>query len=301
MKKIVVMMLLCMGLCFAACGKKEEEKAEKKSDFVVEINGKEYDLTGKYMTLLNEFMDDEILTVDHRLKEYNKDGSVDEENGWKYLEDPSYFENPLYVSMRESLEINDMIILNEYRLPTDVEGLGFQNLIQEILNTDNRDNIDKYWLLEDEIIGIYVDGELVDINPYIELVKKEKEENNVLREITQKYVYDYEELGWVYAGVDTKLHTYEREHKEELTEREILRLDVLSNNITISEISDLIPDFDNCLAVSIACQEAYRKLLNDEIEWCGMIRFTESDSSIYFSYYDNDEEEVNEKIERNGW
>ena len=237
MKKLFVVMLLCIGLCFVACGKNEEVKEAKKTDFVVEINGKAYDLTGEYMTLLKEVITDGIVAVDYRLKEYNADGTVDEENGYEYLGSPSYLENPLYVSMN-SLSEND-IAINEYRLPTDVEGIGFQSSIQEILNTENIDSIEKYWLLEDEIIGIYADGELVDINPYNEMVKKEKEENKVLFDITQKYVFDYEELGWVY-------------------------------------------------------QETYRRLVNEEIEWCGMISIAESRDEIYFTYYGKRAEEVNE-------
>ena len=172
MKKLVVMMLLCMGLCFAACGKKEE-KAEQKSAFVVTINGKEYDLTGDYLTLLNEFIDDGMLVINPtNLNPYEKDGSLGEHrNDEEFYE---LFMNKKFIGMSEGSLFGDLI-MNQYGVFIDVEGNSVQESVQELINTEGTG---KY---------IYADGKLVDLAPYYETVQKEKEENKTLFELSLSY------------------------------------------------------------------------------------------------------------------
>lgn len=286
MKKIVVMMLLCMGLCFTACGKKEEEKAEQKSDFVVTINGKEYDLTGDYLTLLNEFIADGMLAVNTQLFPYEKDGSVGE-----HRNDEEFYEllkNRKYVGMSESLLFGDLI-MNQYGVFVDVEGNSVQESVQELINTEETG---KY---------IYADGKLVDLAPYYDMVQKEKEENKTLFELSLSYALKENVAGsdWIYFNqLNGPLQMYHQEHREEMEQKGIHYLSMRSG-ITVSEVLELIPEFEERLAFAFACQDMYNKMLEDQIEWFGMI--SGNSVSVTFEYYDNDAEKAKEKAERYGW
>ena len=73
----------------------------------------------------------------------------------------------------------------------------------------------------------------------------------------------------------------------------------MRSDITVSEVLELIPEFEESLAFAFACQDLYNKMLDDQIEWFGMI--SGNSAKISFEYYDNDAEEAKEKAERNGW
>lgn len=286
MKKLLVVMLLCMGLCFAACGKKEE-KAGQKSAFVVTINGKEYDLTGDYLTLLNEFIDGGVLAINPtNLYPYEKDGSLGE-----HRNDEEFYEllkNKKAISMAEGSLFGDLI-MNQYGFSVDVEGNSVQESVQELLDTEGTR---KY---------IYADGKLVDLAPYYETVQKEKEENKTLFELSLSYAIKENVVGsdWIYFNqLYGLLQMYHQEHREEMEQKGIHFLSMRSD-ITVSEVLELIPEFEESLAFAFACQDLYNKMLDDQIEWFGMI--SGNSTKISFEYYDNDAEEAKEKAERNGW
>ncbi len=266
---------------------KDAEKEEKKSAFIVEINGKEYDLAGNYMTLLSEFVDDGVLVLNPtNLYPYEKDGSLGEHrNDEEFYE---LFYNKKFIYMSENLLFGDLIY-NEYGVFVDVEGNSVQESVQELINTEGTG---KY---------IYADGKLVDLAQYYEMVQKEKEENKTLFELSISYALKENVVGsdWIYFnGLNGPLQRYHQEHREEMEQKGIRFLSMRSD-ITVSEVLESIPEFKESLAFAFACQDQFNKMLDNQIEWFGVI--SGSSTGVTFEYYDNDAELAKEKAERNGW
>ena len=172
MKRIkLVSLLLVLVMLFSLCGcgaqapageekeitgdmesvaddKSDTEKEEMKSAFIVEINGKEYDLAGNYMTLLSEFIDDGMMVIDALLNPYKKDGSVDEEKKNDVSFYDSLMKNGKIMSMSENLLAGSSLIINKYSLNDRVGEFSVQESVQELMNAGKK--------------GIYADGKLID-------------------------------------------------------------------------------------------------------------------------------------------
>ena len=85
---------------------------------------------------------------------------------------------------------------------------------------------------------------------------------------------------------------------EEMEQKGIRFLSMRSD-ITVSEVLESIPEFEESLAFAFACQDQFNKMLDNQIEWFGVI--SGSSTGVTFEYYDNDAELAKEKAERNGW
>ncbi len=278
MKKIFLIILLCMGLCLAACGQKEngseKSKAAKSFDFVVTINGVKYDLTGDFMTLLNQFLDNEIVVVKN-LYPYNKDGSVDTENMYMEPDCVSAYSYRSGIHVKESYNFS----LKEF-------DVAFEEPMKQLVADENTEDITDCFVTEDGIVGIYVNGKFLDRSAYLDLVKTYKAENKTLFDVN----YEYGLNPWIYSTIDSQLSEYNRESSEQNT---ALKKDITTmSDIPLSRIEEMVSDFDNRFAITIAAQDMYNQMMEGEIDSFAVITVSKSFSRVSFTYHSIYEEEA---------
>lgn len=282
MKKIVLMILLCMGLSLVACCQKEndagsskngEEKA-KTFDFIVSINGNDYNLTDDFMTLLNQFLDNEIVVLNNMLNIYNRDGSVDREN--------MYFE-PDYV--HASCGYNGIHLSKSYSFALREFDVQFEGPMQQLVADEDTTDITDCFVTEDGIVGIYANGKFLDRSVYLDKVKSYKAENKTMFDVN----YEYGLNPWVYSTIDSEISTYYRENSDEfMTSRDGIST---MSDVPLSRVEEMVSDFDNRFAITIAAQDMFNQMLEGTIDSFAVITVDESFYRFSFKYHTIDEEE----------
>lgn len=280
---IVIGFFTAMMLCICACGASLEdetkERTKKKSkienQFVVEINGKDYNLAKDFVEVVDDFVDDDIFVMNSMLIGYGNDGLYRKAN--IDISSPDFF----YVTVDETI---NSVGLAEFRYSFNLiryDGFTFsEEISREMKNVENEDELKFCVQGYKEAKGLYVDGEFVDIKSYKEEYQKLKDENVLLGEILEKdgeplFYSDYLDA-WSNAVLFiTDIYMYE----QTLTELE----ESLNN-------SSMLESFEDIFCLTLAHIDAYKKLEDGEIDWYGEVAL--NSEKVRFTYYTNDEASV---------
>ena len=135
------------------------------------------------MTLLNQFLDNEIVVVKNMFP-YNKDGSVDTENMYMEPDCVSAYSYRSGIHVKESYNFS----LKEF-------DVAFEEPMKQLVADENTDDITDCFVTEDGIVGIYVNGKFLDKSTYLDKVKTYKAENKTLFDVN----YEYGLNPWIYS------------------------------------------------------------------------------------------------------
>ena len=164
--------------------------------------------------------------------------------------------------------------------------VAFEEPMKQLVADENTDDITDCFVTEDGIVGIYVNGKFLDKSTYLDKVKTYKAENKTLFDVN----YEYGLNPWVYSNIETQLSTYNRENFDQHIS--------LSNKITnmsdipLSRVDEMMSDFDNRFAITIAAQDMYNQLMEGEIDSFAVITVSKSFSRVSFTYHSIYEEEA---------
>ena len=273
MKKLFVTMLLCVGLCFAACGQKEDGKEsikqeDGKPDHMVEINGKEYDLRKDHAVLLSD-----MEAAGYEVEIDNTMSITEKTKDGQYLHHPRIIS---YFSMGESqydygriseAAYNDMGYLY-YLLPAEAEGYVYSDALKSAIDSSYYADKDTYFMISSVGYGsvcarLYADGELLDILSYREQYQG-LDDKKTFHQIFVENGIDAEDLDadWIR---DLRLYAMQKYGWSSQ------KMDEWVHYITLEEAKELIPDINEELCYSFASYDVYKKFEEGSIKDYGSI------------------------------
>lgn len=266
MKKLLVMMLLCVGLCFAACGQKEDskentKKGEGKSDFVVEINGKEYDLRKDYEVLLNDLKAESVVDDRYSVMEKTDDGEfVFYPVVMSSL--PTKDNDPYKLCQITETAYNGMGYIH-YRIPAESEEYVYSDTLKSAIDSSYYADKDTYFVISPvgysrAYARTYVDGELLDISAYREKYKGFDDKKS-FRDIFLENEINIDDLGgdWTKDLRDYAMKKYGLTFKNS---------DKWMDYLTLADAKELISDFNEEFCDSLACYDVGKKLEEGSIK-----------------------------------